>query len=424
MGLRRVLTLRETVLYGVDIILGAGIFVLIGPAAGMAGNSLWISFLLAALVASFTGLSYCELSSMFPHSAAEYVYVKKAFHMRFLAFLSGWLVVFLGITSAATVSLGFAGYLSAIFSLPIIRVALVLIAVMSYINYRGMKESARFSMILVGVTLLGLLAVIALGVPKFHTVNFLDMPFGFKGILMASTLIFFAYLGFDEIVNISEETKNPKKTISRAILISLLITTVFYILVSMAAVSLANWQDLSKSTAPLAFAASKVMGSNAFTFISITALFSTAGTVLIVLVVTSRMMYGMSKEGTLPKSLSLVNRETRTPATAIFTLMAFAMIFTLLGDLTTMAHLTSLIALVTFATVNFSLIWLRFKMPNMKRQFKVPLNIGKFPLLAFFGLVSSLIMVSQIELKLLVLGLWATLAGIIAYFLLRKKIIE
>lgn len=424
MGLRRILTLRETVIYGIDIILGAGIFVLIGPAAGMAGNSLWISFLLAALVASFTGLSYCELSSMFPHSAAEYVYVKKAFGIKFLAFLSGWLVVFLGITSAATVSLGFAGYLNAIFNLPIISIALVLLAVMSYINYKGMKESARFSMVLVGVTILGLLVVIALGVPKFGSVNFLDMPFGFKGILSATTLIFFAYLGFDEIVNISDETRNPKKTISRAILISLLITTLFYILVSMAAVSLTNWQDLSKSNAPLAFAASKVMGGSAFTLISITALFSTAGTVLIVLVVTSRMMYGMSREGTLPRSLSLISRETRTPATAVITLMAFAMIFTFLGDIKTMAHLTSLIALVTFATVNFSLIWLRYKTPNMKREFQVPLNIGKFPLLTFFGLVSSLIMISQIQSNLLILGLWAVVAGAFAYFLLRKKIIE
>jgi APA family basic amino acid/polyamine antiporter len=424
MKLRRVLTLRETVLYGVNIILGAGIFVLIGPAAGMAGNALWISFLLAALVASFTGLSYCELSSMFPHSAAEYVYVKKAFHTRFLAFLSGWLVVFLGITSAATVSLGFAGYLNGIFTLPIIRVALVLLAVLSYISYRGMKESSKFTMFLVGVTLLGLIAVIAIGIPKFSTVNLLDMPFGFKGILSAATLIFFAYLGFDELVNISDETRNPKKTISKAIIISLLITTLVYILVSMSAVSLASWQDLSASTAPLAFAASKVMGSGAFTLISITALFTTAGTVLIVLIVTSRMMYGMSKEGSLPKSLSKININTRTPAIAIFTVMALSMIVMLLGDLKTVAQLTSLIALVTFATVNFSLIWLRFKMPKMKREFKIPLNIGKFPILALFGLLSSLVMISQIGVNLLVLGVWVIFAGAIAYFLLRKKIIE
>jgi len=424
MELKRSVGLTQAVFYGVGIIVGAGIYALVGPAAGMAGNSVWMSFLIAAIIASFTGLSYCELSSMFPKAAAEYIYVKKAFGLRFFAFITGWLVVLTGIISAATVSLGFAGYLKNFFDYPLAKIGIVLIALLSYINYKGIKESSRINSFLVCITLLGLITVIFVGIPHFGSVNYLEMPFGITGILSAAALIFFAYIGFEDIVNIAEEAKNPRKIISRAIIISLLISTTLYMLVSISTVSLANWKELGASNAPLAFAVSNVLGEKAFVFISITALFATAGTVLVVLIVTSRMMYGMSKERTLPRILGSVNRETRTPAVAVFTVMAFSMIFVLIGNIKTVAHLTSLIALITFTTVNFSLILLRYKMPNMKREFHVPLNIGKFPIIPFLGFASCLFMVFHFEPSLLVLGLWALLSGILAYFIFMKKIIE
>jgi APA family basic amino acid/polyamine antiporter len=424
MELRRTVSLFHAVLYGVGIIIGAGIYALIGPAAGMAGNSVWMSFLFAAIIASFTGLSYCELSSMFPKASAEYIYVKKASGLRFFAFITGWLVIFTGIISVATVSLGFAGYMKGFIDYPLAKIGIALIALLSFINYKGIKESSRANAFLVFVTVLGLIVVIFLGIPNFGKVNYLEMPFGITGILSAAALIFFAYIGFEDIANIAEETKNPRKNVSRAILISLLISTILYILVSISAVSLADWKDLGESNAPLALAVSNALGNKAFTLLSIVALFATSGTVLVILVATSRMVYGISKDRTLPKILGSVNKDTKTPAIAVFTVMFFSMIFVLIENISTVAHLTSLMALTTFATVNFSLILLRYKMPRMRREFHVPLNIGKFPIIPFLGMLLCMFMVSQFEAKLLVLGLWTLVSGIAAYFIFMKRIIE
>lgn len=424
MKLKRTIGLSEVVFYGVGIILGAGIFSLIGPAAGMTGNSLWMSFLFAAIIASFTGLSYCELSTMFPKAAAEYVYVRKAFGSRFFAFLIGWFIFFTGAIAAATVALGFGGYLKSLLGLPIMKAALVLILFLSYINFKGVKESSRFNVFLAAVTLLGLIVVIFLGIPNFGKVNYMEMPFGFNGVFAAAALIFFAYIGFEDIVNMAEETRRPRKVLPKAIILAVLITTVIYILTSLAVVSLADWKALSTSDAPLAFAASQAMGQKAFIFISITALFATAGTVLILLVVTSRMVYGMAKEKSLPEFMSRVHTKTRTPWLAVLIIMIFSIIFIFFGDIKTVAELTSLAAFLTFITVNLALIWLRFSMPNMKRAFRVPLNIGRFPVIAFLGIASSLFMVFQFKLNMLLLGLGVLVIGIIVYFVFMRKLNE
>ena len=424
MKLRRVISLRQVIFYGVGVIIGAGIYSIIGPAAGITGNSLWISFLVAAITALFTGLCYCEISTMFPKAAAEYVYVRKAFGSRFFAFLIGWLVIITGVLSAATVSLGFAGYFKSLFGFSLIPIALVLIAALSFINFKGMKESSRFNTFLVFVTIIGLLAVIFTGAPSFGKVNYLEFPSGYKGVFSAAILIFFAYIGFEDIANVAEETKNPRKVLPRAIIFSVLITTVFYILTSISAVSLADYKELAASDAPLSLAVSKVFGQRAFIFISATALFTTAGTVLIILVVTSRMLYGMAKERSLPKFLTSLHQNNRTPWLAVLTTAFFSMIFVFLGDIRSVAELTSLAALVTFTTVNISLIWLRYTMPNVKRTFRTPLNIGKYPIMAFLGIFSTLFMIFQFNLNMLFVGLGILLSGLIAYSFFVKEIKE
>ena len=141
--LNRTVGLLGAVTYGIGIILGAGIYVLIGPAAGLAGNSVWVSFIIGALISSLTGLSYAELSTMFPKAAAEYIYVKRAFKSELLAFLTGWLIIFTGIVSMSTVALGFAGYFKAIFSLPIVFIASILIVLLSFLNFMGIEKSSK-----------------------------------------------------------------------------------------------------------------------------------------------------------------------------------------------------------------------------------------------------------------------------------------
>ncbi len=417
MKLKRAVGLFEATFYGIGIIVGAGIYALIGPAAGMTGNSLWLSFIIGAIIASFTGLSYAELSTMFPKAAAEYVYVRRAFGSRFLAFLIGWLIVFTGMISAAAVSLGFAGYFKGLFNLPIVPVAVLLIGFLSFINYKGIKESSRFNIVLTSATIFGLLVIIFLGIGSFGKVNYFEFPFGINGVMSAAALIFFAYIGFEDIVNVAEETRNPRKTIPRALFLAIIITSILYILTAISAVSLVNWKDLSLSSSPLALAASQVFGNKAFLLLSITALFATAGTVLIILVVTSRMIYGISKEKSLPEFLALIHSKTRTPWLAVFFVMIFSMIFVSVSDIKTVAEVTSLSMFVTFTIINFSLIWMRHTMPRIRRAFRVPLNIGNYPVTAFLGLFSTVFMIFQFDVSLIKFGLGILVAGVATYLI-------
>jgi APA family basic amino acid/polyamine antiporter len=418
-SLKKEIGLFEATSYGVGIILGAGIYVLIGPAAGIAGNSVWISFIIGALISSFTGLSYAELSTMFPKAAAEYVYTKKAFKSELLAFLTGWLIIFTGAVSASTVALGFASYFKALFNYPVIFTALILIVLLSLVNFCGIEESSRANILFTAAEITGLLLVIFLGMSKFGRINYFETP-SISGIFTAAALMFFAYLGFEDVANIAEETENPEKNLPRALILSVLITAMFYVLVALSTVSLADWMVLGGHDAPLAYAASKVMGDTAFSVMSYIALFATANTVLIISIVGSRMIYGMAKGGALPLTLSKVHFKTRTPWMAILCIMSFSMFFTLLGDIKLVASITSFGVFITFALVNLSLIWLRYRKPELKRPFKAPINIGKFPVIAFLGLSSCALMVTRFDLNTVLFGAFVIGLGIIVHIVYKK----
>ncbi len=417
-ALKREVTLATAILYGVGIILGAGVYALVGEAAALSGNSLWLSFLLAALVASFTGLSYMELISMFPQSAAEYYYVKNAFGNKLLAFNVGWIEIFADIVATSAVSLGFAGYFHALFGVAIVPSALGLLFVMSLVNFWGIEQSAKLNAVFSIIEILGLFFIVSIAAyyGKFGTVDYLEMPYGITGTLGAAALIFFAYIGFEDLANIAEEVKNPRENVPKALLASVAITTVIYVLVGLAVVSLADWQLLATSTAPLAYAASMVLGETAFWVMSMIALFATANTVLIGLIVGSREMYGMSKDGTIPKALSMIHKTRRTPWVSVFLTMLLSMAFVFLGHIRTVASITDLGTFYIFIFVNLSAIALRYKHPRKKRRFKTPLNIGKFPLIPFFGLISSLILVSHLNMESIMIGLGVALAGFVLYF--------
>lgn len=418
--LKRSLDLFGAAVYGVGIILGAGIYVLIGSAVGLAGNSVWLSFVIGAIISSFTGLSYAELSTMFPMAAAEYVYVKNAFKSQLLAFLTGWLIIFSGMVSIATVSLGFSSYFSALFGTPKLLVAVVLVALLSVLNFVGIKQSSRVNILFTAIEIGGLLLVIILGLGEFGGVNYFEVP-SVSGVFAAAALVFFAYLGFEDIVNIAEETKNPSRNIPKALIIAIVVTTVFYVLVALSVVNLANWETLGVVDAPLAYAVSTVLGSDGFTLLSYVALFATANTVLIGLIVGSRMIYGMAKDSAFPRLLSRIHGKTRTPWVAVLCMMLLSVVFILLENIDLVANLTSLGVLVTFALVNLSVIWLRYKKPELNRPFKVPIKIGGFPVIPFLGLLSCLLMVTQFNIDLISVGAVVLVAGALFYCINKKK---
>jgi APA family basic amino acid/polyamine antiporter len=242
----------------------------------------------------------------------------------------------------------------------------------------------------------GLIIIIFLGIKFLGKVDYLEMANGFKGVLEASALIFFAFLGFEAIVKLSEETKNPEKTIPKAVILSILISSVIYILVAISAVSVLGWQSLSSSQAPLADVAAKSFGNSIFLVLAVIALFSTSNTVLIILLTSSRIMYGMAKEKSLPKKFSLIDQKTKTPWLSVFFVMLVTILFALIGDIKIVAGITNLSVFVTFAFVNLSLMVLRYKKPYIERKFISPLNIKKFNILAFLGVLSSLFMIYYI----------------------------
>ncbi len=420
--LKRSLGLFETTLYGVGVIVGAGVYALIGKAAGLAGNAVWLSFVVGALIAAFTGLSYAELSSMFPKAGGEYIYAKKAFNRR-LAFLVGWLIVVGGVIAAATISLGFAGYFATLFKTPIIPIAVALVALLSLINFWGIKESAIANIIATLVEVGGLLLIIAVGFKYLGNINYFEFSnIGFPGVISGAALIFFAFLGFEDIVRLSEETKNPTRIIPRALVLSVIISTVLYVLVSIIAVSVVGWQALSASSAPLALVAQTALGQKAFFALAVIALFATFNTVLVTLVATSRMMYGMAENHGAPKAFASIYSKFQTPWLAVLLTGLLSAAFVLVGKIEVVASLTDFALFLTFAIVNLALIFLRYEAPKLKRGFRAPVNINNFPVLAALGAVSSVFMLFQFDTTLILAGLALVLAGLAVYEVFIKKI--
>ena len=421
--LKRHIGLFQLTMYGVGLTLGAGIYVLIGEATGFAGNSVWISFLLGTIVAMFAGLSYAELTALFPKAAAEYTFVKHAFKNNFLAFIIGWLTAITSMITAATVSLGFGGYLAQFVNLPITISAVLLIGGLSIVNFIGIKESTWANTIFAIITAGGLVLIIFLGMTYETTepIDYFEMPHGTTGIILAFVLIFFAFIGFEDMANVAEEVKKPKKTLPRAIVLTVIITGIIYLLVSLSVVRVVNWEELGQSAAPLAAVAERSLGIGGSITLSAIALFATASTVLITLVAGSRILYGMAKSKSLPLSLCKIHSKTKTPWIAVIGILITSMAFALIGDIVIVANITVFAVVITFATINLSVIVLRYTEPKLERSFRVPVNIGRFPLLPLFGFGVTIYMAIQFEMEVMLVGLAIIAAGALFYVIFNRK---
>lgn len=425
--LRRALGLFETTVAGVGIILGVGIYALIGVAAGIVGNAIWLSFVVGAIVAAFTGLSYAELSTIWPKAGAEYVYTERTFG-RALAFLIGWLIVVGTMFAAATVSLGFARYLTKIVGLPLAPeiflplVATLLIIILSLINFYGIRETAWTAAIMTVIEASGLLLVIAVGLPKFSAVNYFELPTyaDTASILRAAALLSFAYLGFESVTRFAEETKNPKRTVPTALLLSLAICAVIYILVGLSAVSVINWRKLAASKAPLAEVVFAALGEDVAIVLTLIALFATANTTLLMLVTDTRILYGMASEGVFPEQIARIHPTRKTPWVAAAVVGAFSVVFIWIGEIEFAANATNFTVFVTFAVINLAVIWLRYAQPNARRPFKVPLNIKQFPILPVLGVATCTILMISMPFKIIAAGIGMIVSGLVVYSVLRK----
>ena len=441
--LKREIDLWEAVIYGIGVILGAGVYALIGKVVKYAGYASWIGFLIAALIGILTGLSYCELSSRYPETGAEYVWIDRAFNRKIFSFLVGWIIIFGEIFSSCTIAIGFGGYLSGLLNLdiyPLMSVifGIILILILTGVNFIGIQESANLNIIFTIIEASGLVFIIGLGFSSLGCVNYLDLKggwnfIGFSNLIASVGIIFFAYIGFEDIANISEETKNPKKNIPRALLISLIFCTILYILVSLTVVSMIainptlSLEDFAASPEPLNYLFQNI--PLAAYAMSVIALFATANTLLVGLIVTSRMVYGLSDEGALPDIFKKVHKKTQTPWIAILFVMIMCLIFIFLQQIQLLAEATIFVIFLIFGIINITVIIIRFndhknKKQRNKNEFRIPLNIKWFPIIPTFGAITCFAMllnywrpenwiIVPINLILMVIGL-------IFYFIFNK----
>jgi APA family basic amino acid/polyamine antiporter len=410
--LRRELGLAQITASGVGIIIGAGIYVLLGPATGRAGSSVWMAFAIAGALSSLTALSYAELAAMFTSAGAEYDYTRHVAPAA-VAFVVGWVMILGLVVASAAVALGFGEYLRHFVDVPEVAGALVLLALVGATVLTGIRRSARITMLFSAVQIGGLLLVIAVGIPHLGEHPVVGSP-STGGVMGAAALVFFAFIGFDEVITLSEETRDPIRTIPRGLLLALGISTLLYMAVAVAGVSVLGADRLAHSQQPLAAVIDRATGGGGADLVAAIALVATANTTLLCITASSRLVYGMTTRAALPPLAGRVSARGVPWIAAVLALVGAALI-TLLGDIALVASVTDFAVYVVFVAVNVVVIVLRHRQPRRYRPFRVPLSIGPVPLPTLAGLLLVLVLLPQLELAAIALGLGITVVGLVLH---------
>ena len=392
--LRRRLGLPLLVLYGTGITVGAGIYVLIGAVARHAGIYAPWSFLLAAVVMGLTVASYTEMATRYPVSAGEAAYMRAAFGSRFMSTAVGLLTLATGIVGSAAVTLGGTGYVKQFVDLPTPLLSGTIIIVLGAVAAWGILESVLLASLFTVIEVGGLVVIIATAThsgiafaPVLMAVPPLE-PATLSGIAFASLLAFFAFIGFEDLANVVEEAKVPRRDIPRAMALTLLITSVLYILVAAIAVSVVTPAQLAASPAPLSLVYRAVAGISPATFNAI-AVVATLNTILAQMTMAARVVYGMARQGDLPKLAGHVHGRTGTPLVATGLVVICVILLALVFPLERLAESTSIATLATFALVNLSLLRIRLRnVASVNQHVRVPVWVPAL------GVVSCLAMIA------------------------------
>jgi len=388
--LKRSLSLSLLTLYGLGTMVGAGIYVLLGEAAGRAGMHTPIAFLLAALVVAPTALSFGELSARFPKSAGEALYVRVGLDSSLLALIVGLLVVMAGTVSAASIVVGSVGYIQSLVAIPSMAVIFLVVILLGGLAAWGITQSVLVAAILALVEIGGLLAVVIAGAPNvlddpdFLSTAFLvgEMP-AWNGILAASILAFYAFIGFEDMVNVAEEVKKPERNLPLSILLALLLTTFLYVSVATVAIATVPPDLLAASKTPLALVFSTTTGWP-IQILSLIGAVAAINGILIQIVMAPRVLYGLSRQHALPVFLGKVHPKTRTPLYATLIITGLVLTLALVFPIDKLARWTALTALIIFTLCNLALIRIKVTQPEPPATLSLPLIV---PIL---GLISSL----------------------------------
>lgn len=366
--LRRVIGLPLLVLYGLGITIGAGIYVLVGAAAETAGLYAPTAFLVAAFVMAFSALSFAEFSGRIPESAGEAAFVQAGFNRGWLSLITGLLIVAAAVVAGAAISLGSAGYLAVLVPWPKPVLVSLIVVVMGLIAAKGVLESVLFAGILTVIEIAGLMVIVVAGyIDNPDILAALPSAFprfsdsvALQGVFAASLIAFFAFIGFDDVVNLVEETRDPIRTMPWAIAISLVLVTVIYFLVVFVAVQSVPVDQLAGSDAPIGLLFETLTGLSPLA-ITLVAIVATMNGVVIEIVMAARVIYGLGRRGRLPKVFARVSATTQTPLPATLLITLTMLVLALAVPLDFLVETTSQVILAVFALVNMALVVVKIR---------------------------------------------------------------
>ena len=436
-GLKRVIGTPGLLLMGIGAIIGAGIFILTGIASAFyAGPAIIISFVIAGAACLFTALCYAEFASMIPVAGSAYTY-SYATLGELLAWIIGWDLILEYLVIVAAVAVGWSGYIVNLFTslgfiLPpqlinppgveggIINIpAVLIIAGITWLLVRGAKQSSQVNTVIVVIKLSVILLFITIGVNYINPANYHPFfPYGWSGVFKGAAIIFFAYIGFDAITTAAEEVKNPKKTFPIAILGSLFISSILYIVVSGVLNGILPYYTFKQTAAPVAFALAQLGINWANIVISIGALCGITSVLLVSFFGQSRVFFAMSRDGLLPEFFSQIHKDFRTPVNGIVIVGIIASIIAAFLPITELAQLVNIGTLAAFIIVSASIIILRKQKPDLKRPFKTPL----VPLVPILAILFCLFLVSELPtITHIRFVVWLVIGLGIYYFYGRKN---
>ncbi len=398
---------------GVGGAIEAGVFVMLGYAADLAGSALVIALIICGIINFFTMLSYAELGSTLPKAGGEYTFAKAAYG-GFVSFLTGWFEWISNMFYAALSAVGFAYIISYIIPVNAPLTAIITIIIFTIVNVRGIEEVGKTQALMVGTLLVILVAFTLNGLafPRIATFE-LSAPRGALGVAQATAYIFVVYLGAEAIAVAQAEIKNPSKTIPRAILLSAMILLIIYPLIAYAMFKVASPENISGQSSPLIYAAELSMGYAGRIVLVIAGTIAALSSVNTSIMAQSRVAYAMSRDGYFPKALLRIHHKFSTPHVAVVVGAAFTSVLAATGVINFVGYATDFGFIIGFALVNLSLMKLRRDKPLLDRPFKVPF----YPFTPIAGIVTSLFLLVFIDPGVLSLGIVLCVLCVLAYYI-------
>jgi amino acid transporter len=425
--LRRSIGPVQMALYGLGSMLGAGIYGLIGKAAGQVGNAVWLAFLVALVAALLTALSYASLGSRYPRAAGAAYVTERAYGFPLLSFMVGLALVCSGLTSIATQSQVFAANIAALFgieSLPVSLLALGFLLILTGLVFRGIRESMWVNVLCTLVEAGGLVLVILVGMSYWGSVDYFETPVLPGGdhtillVMQGAVLAFFAFIGFEDMYNVAEEVREPERTLPLGLILAMAVAALLYIAVAVTAVSVVPWGELAEAPGPITEVMARAAPSVSPVVFTAITLFAVANTALVNYITASRLIYGMARQGLLPGSLGDVHATRQTPHIAIAALLLVLAPLALLGTISELAAATVLLLLLVFMVVNGALFILKGRKGEHRGRFEIPRFVPALGATVCFVLIAVRVGSGDVVAPLLAGGL--LLGALVIYAAMRR----